>query len=88
MESEFLATERRSDTDRRAVSRTTPERRRGRPSGNQEGSTVSAWLSADEHERVIRMANARRMSVSQFVRDVLAKYFLQEKYASRQIRVT
>lgn len=48
-----------------------PERRRGRPRLEQQGSTVSAWLRPSEHDRLIRLANLREQSVSSLVRELL-----------------
>jgi hypothetical protein len=49
-------------------------RGRGRPRGSrvrEPRSSVSTWLPARHHDRLIRMANRRGASVSATVRDVL-----------------
>jgi len=43
----------------------------GRPRRSEPGSAVCTWLRVSEHERVIKMANQREMSVSEFVRSLV-----------------
>ena len=46
-------------------------RPRGRPRLDVKGSSVSTWLSPGEHDRLIRLAKMRELSVSALVRDLL-----------------
>ena len=46
---------------------------RGRPRAEQPGSGVSAWLRADEHDRLIRLASKHELSVSQMIRVILKR---------------
>ena len=47
-------------------------RRRGRVTGGAEpGSAVCTWLRMSEHDRLIKAANQREMSVSEFVRSLV-----------------
>lgn len=47
------------------------ERRRGRPRVSEPGTSVSTWLRPDEHDRLIKLANARETTVSSLVRSLL-----------------
>ncbi len=47
------------------------ERRRGRPRMDEPGSAVTTWLRPDEHDRLIKLANAREQTVSSLVRSLL-----------------
>lgn len=47
------------------------ERRRGRPRAEQEMTTISTWIPASYHDRLIRLANKREQSVSSLVRQLL-----------------
>lgn len=44
---------------------------RGRPPVQEPRSTVSTWLPASAHDRLIKVANAREMSVSAIVRHII-----------------
>lgn len=46
-------------------------RPRGRPKSDEPGSTVSSWLSAQEHDRLIRLAEQQETSVSALVRQLI-----------------
>jgi cytidylate kinase len=48
-------------------------RRRGRPKSAEPGSTVSTWIPASEHDRLVRIANRHEMSVSEYVGAVLRR---------------
>jgi hypothetical protein len=50
-----------------------PDRRKpGRPRADEpRTSSVSAWVSAREHDRLIRLANQRDQSVSETVRRII-----------------
>lgn len=50
-------------------------RRRGRPRAPEPGSTISAWIPAKYHDRLIRIANEKDISVSAVVRTVIAGAF-------------
>jgi hypothetical protein len=41
--------------------------KRGRPKG-EPGTTVSVWMPTTDHDRIVRAADARRVSVSSYVR--------------------
>ena len=43
-------------------------RRPGRPRNAEPGSRVSMWIPERDHDRLIRLARAKRMSVSEFLR--------------------
>lgn len=45
--------------------------RRGRPRSAEPGSAVCTWLRMSEHDRLIKMANQREMSVSEFLRSIV-----------------
>jgi hypothetical protein len=45
----------------------------GRPSLDEKGSSVSTWLSARDHDRLIRLANEREQTVSALVRQLLTR---------------
>lgn len=53
------------------MKRIEPARPRGRPRLAEQKSTVSVWLPATDHDRLIRIAKARETSVSAVVRHVL-----------------
>jgi hypothetical protein len=44
---------------------------RGRPRVEEPGSSVSTWLPASYHDRLIHMANQREVKVSALVRTLL-----------------
>lgn len=46
-------------------------RPRGRPKADEPGSTVSSWFSAQEHDRLIRLAEEKETSVSALVRELI-----------------
>lgn len=46
-------------------------RKRGRPRAQEPRSSVSTWLPARHHDRLIRLANRRGESVSATVREVI-----------------
>lgn len=49
-----------------------PDRRKpGRPKSDEPKTAVMTWISAQEHDRLIRLANQREQSVSQTVRQLL-----------------
>jgi predicted HicB family RNase H-like nuclease len=43
----------------------------GRPRSREPNNTVCSWVPARVHDRLIRIANAREMSVSEYVRRVI-----------------
>jgi hypothetical protein len=49
-----------------------PQRPRGRPKADEPGTTVSTWLPPQEHDRLIRLANAREQSLSKTIRELLS----------------
>jgi hypothetical protein len=51
----------------------TEVREPGRPPLDEKGSSVSTWLPASQHDRLIRLANERDQSVSALVRQLLAR---------------
>jgi len=51
----------------------TPEKPlRGRPKSSEPSNTVSTWLPAAEHDKLIKLANKQETSVSSLVRQLLA----------------
>lgn len=48
-------------------------RRRGRPRLPEPKSTVSTWVWATHHDKLIEMAKAREVSVSALVREIVGK---------------
>lgn len=46
-------------------------RKGGRPRSDEPKTSVSTWIPAREHDRLIRLANQRDQSVSQTVRQLL-----------------
>lgn len=48
-------------------------RKRGRPRAEEPRSTISTWLPASDHDQIVKMANQREMSVSEFVGSVLKR---------------
>lgn len=48
-----------------------PPRKRGRPRVSEPRSSVSTWVPASYHDRLIEMANQRDVSVSMLVRSML-----------------
>jgi len=51
-------------------------RGRGRPRATEQMSTVSTWIPASAHDKLIQVANAQEMSVSEVVRNVLIQNVL------------
>lgn len=47
------------------------KRRGGRPRAEEPGSRVSVWLPASTHDRLIKLANQKDVSVSSLVRTLL-----------------
>ena len=47
------------------------KRRRGRPRVSEPRSSVSTWVPASYHDRLIEMANQKDVSVSMLVRSML-----------------
>ena len=45
------------------------ERRRGRPRASEPRSSVSTWLPVSVHDRLISIASAREISISELVRE-------------------
>lgn len=43
----------------------------GRPRAKEPRTSVSAWIPASEHDKLIALANEKEMSLSAFVRKVL-----------------
>lgn len=54
-----------------AVERRRSERRRGRPKNEEEGSTISSWVSTSEHDQLVKLANKQRQSVSSLIRQLV-----------------
>jgi hypothetical protein len=50
-----------------------PPRPRGRPPVEDPGSPVTTWIPSREHDRLIRIAHAREVSVSSLVRELLRR---------------
>ena len=48
-----------------------PERRRGRPRASEPGSSVSTWIPAKDHDRLIELSNRCGQKVSETVRQIL-----------------
>jgi hypothetical protein len=48
-----------------------PQRRRGRPRVSEPRSTVSTWLPAHAHDRLIQIAKREELSISAVVRQLL-----------------
>lgn len=48
-----------------------PRKKPGRPRATEAKTSVSAWIPAREHDRLIRLANQREQSVSETVRQLL-----------------
>lgn len=48
-----------------------PKRPRGRPRVEEPRASVSTWLPASYHDRLIKMANNRNESVSSLVKSML-----------------
>ena len=46
-------------------------KQRGRPRVNEPGSSVSTWLPAGYHDKLIEMANQREVPVSALVRQLI-----------------
>ena len=44
---------------------------RGRPRVEQKGTSVSAWIRPNEYDKLVKMANARDVSLSSLVRGLL-----------------
>lgn len=53
------------------LKRPMPRNRGGRPRSSEPKSTVSTWLPAEAHDRLIAVAQAKETSVSALVRQVL-----------------
>lgn len=53
-------------------------RRGGRPRADVPGSALTTWIPSSYHDRLIAMANARHMSVSGMVRQILILRLHQE----------
>jgi predicted HicB family RNase H-like nuclease len=50
-----------------------PERRKpGRPRADEPRTSVSSWIPARDHDRLIRLANQREVSVSTLVSQMLS----------------
>lgn len=47
------------------------KRGRGRPPSDRSCASVSTWMPEEYHDRLIKMANERRISVSGLVRHLL-----------------
>ena len=47
------------------------EPRRGRPRAVEPGSTLSAWVSVSEHDRLVKVAAKRGETLSATIRDML-----------------
>jgi predicted HicB family RNase H-like nuclease len=50
-----------------------PRRPPGRPRAAEPGSTVSVWLPVSQHDRLVKAAIAREISVSSLVRHLLTR---------------
>ena len=50
-----------------------PGRRPGRPRADVPRAAVTTWLPATDHDRLIRIANRRGVSVSELVRGILTR---------------
>lgn len=48
-------------------------RRRGRPRVAEPRSTLSTWVWAKHHDRLVQLAAKKEISVSALVRDILTK---------------
>lgn len=47
--------------------------RGGRPRALEPRSSVCTWIPASQHDRLIRIANAREQSVSRLIGDILTR---------------
>lgn len=56
------------------------EPRRGRPPADEPRSTVSTWLPASTHDRLIKRANEEEQSVSEFVREMIEERLEQSPF--------
>ena len=52
--------------------RITSARRPGRPRVEEPGTSVSVWLRATDHDKLIRLANRRECSVAEVLRRGIA----------------
>jgi hypothetical protein len=48
-----------------------PVRRRGRPKSAVESTALTTWVPTTYHDKLIKMANERHMSVSKLVKQIL-----------------
>ena len=48
-----------------------PPARRGRPRTEDPGSSVTTWLRADEHDRLIALAKREEKTISALVRELV-----------------
>ena len=56
----------------------TARHRGGRPRCAEETcSSLSIWIPLSAHDRIVRLANQRRQSVSGYMRDVLIEIFVR-----------
>lgn len=54
-----------------------PKPKRGRPRCTEEPlGSISVWLPTTAQDRIIRLATQRHQAVSEYLRDVLVKLFL------------
>jgi len=51
----------------------TAGRRGGRPPAPEPGSRISSWVPAKDHDRLIRLARARGVSVSSVIRGLVTR---------------
>ena len=47
--------------------------KRGRPRAKEPGSSVSTWIPVSHHDQLVKLANAKEMTVSAFVKDLLSR---------------
>lgn len=60
-----------SETSEHSQSRN--QRRRGRPHAEEQGSSVSTWMTESEHDQLIELARERGESVSKVARQLLSR---------------
>ena len=55
------------------------KRLRGRPRSDEPGSSVSAWLRAGDHDRLIALAKQEQKTISALVRELVTRRIFQQK---------
>lgn len=55
----------------------TDRRKPGRPKADEPSTSVSTWIPAREHDRLIRLAQRKEQSVSETVRQLLRQRLME-----------